>query len=98
MIIGAPSTGRHPSDSDVRLVPDMLKGASDSDVQLASPDSQAAQRFRRHLIKEDTADHGIIGSGSSDTSVRVSPFRVRRRKFPRPHRRTAISSSIPRAS
>ncbi len=28
------------------------------------------------LIKEDTADHGIIGSGSSsgDTAVRVSPF------------------------
>ena len=58
----------------MRLVPDTLKSASDSDVQLASPDAQAAQRFGCTLIKEDTADHGIVGSGSSDTAVRVSPF------------------------
>ena len=43
VIIGAPSSSRHPSDSDVRLVPDLPKGASDSDVQLASPTRKAAQ-------------------------------------------------------
>ena len=38
VIIGMKSTGKLPSDSDVRLVPDNVKGASDSDVRLASPD------------------------------------------------------------
>ena len=76
VIIGAPSSSRHPSDSDVRLVPDSLKSASDSDVQLASPGPGRKQPSDSDvtLIKEDTADHGIISSGSSDTSVRVSPF------------------------
>ena len=76
VIIGAPSSSRHPSDSDVRLVPDTLKSASDSDVQLASPGPGRKQPSDSDvtLIKEDTADHGIISSGSSDTSVRVSPF------------------------
>ena len=75
VIIGAPSPGKHPSDSDVRLVPDM-KGASDSDVQLASPTLRQPSDSDVTLIKEDTADHGIIGSGSSsgDTAVRVSPL------------------------
>ncbi len=74
VIIGAPSSSKHPSDSDVRLVPDILKSASDSDVQLASPGRKQPSDSDVTLIKEDTADHGIIGSGSSDTSVRVSPF------------------------
>jgi hypothetical protein len=74
VIIGAPSSSKHPSDSDVRLVPDSLKSASDSDVQLASPGRKAPSDSDVTLIKEDTADHGIISSGSSDTSVRVSPF------------------------
>jgi hypothetical protein len=74
VIIGAPSTGRHPSDSDVRLVPDLPKGASDSDVQLASPRRKQPSDSDVTLIKEDTADHGILGSGSGDTAVRVSPF------------------------
>jgi len=75
VIIGAPSTGRHPSDSDVRLVPDTLKGSSDSDVQLASPNVKQPSDSDVTLIKEDTADHGVISSGSSsDTSVRVSPL------------------------
>jgi hypothetical protein len=78
VIIGAPSTTKHPSDSDVRLVPDILKSASDSDVQLASPGRKQPSDSDVTLIKEDTADHGIIssssGSGSGDTAVRVSPF------------------------
>ena len=74
VIIGAPSTSKHPSDSDVRLVPDVLKSASDSDVQLASPGRKQPSDSDVTLIKEDTADHGMISSGSSDTSVRVSPF------------------------
>ena len=46
VIIGTPTSSKHPSDSDVRLVPDTLKSASDSDVQLASPRPQAAERLR----------------------------------------------------
>jgi hypothetical protein len=61
VIIGAPSSGRHPSDSDVRLVPDLPKGASDSDVQLAAPKRNKPSDSDVTLIKEDTA-------------VRVSPF------------------------
>ena len=76
VIIGAPSHGGgRPSDSDVRLVPDTVRGASDSDVQLASPSLKQPSDSDVTLIKEDTADHGVIGSGSSsDTSVRVSPL------------------------
>ena len=76
VIIGAPSSGGRPSDSDVRLVPDTVRGASDSDVQLASPGLKQPSDSDVTLIKEDTADHGVIsGSGSSsETSVRVSPL------------------------
>lgn len=74
VIIGAPSHSKHPSDSDVRLVPDTLKSASDSDVQLASPGRKQPSDSDVTLIKEDTADHGVLGSGSGDTAVRVSPF------------------------
>jgi hypothetical protein len=74
VIIGAPS-GSRPSDSDVRLVPDSFRGSSDSDVQLASPGLKQPSDSDVTLIKEDTADHGVIGSASSsDTSVRVSPL------------------------
>jgi hypothetical protein len=72
VIIGAPSPGKHPSDSDVRLVPDTPRSSSDSDVQLASPGIKQPSDSDVTLIKEDTADHGIIGSGSSsgDTPAR----------------------------
>jgi hypothetical protein len=75
VIIGAPS-GSRPSDSDVRLVPETIRGSSDSDVQLASPGLKPSSDSDVTLIKEDTADHGVIGSGSSssETSVRVSPL------------------------
>jgi hypothetical protein len=74
VIIGAPSPGRHPSDSDVRLVPD-VKGSSDSDVQLASPTLKQPSDSDVTLIKDDTADHGVLDSdsSSSETAVRVSP-------------------------
>jgi hypothetical protein len=68
VIIGAPTPGKHPSDSDVRLVPDYSKAASDSDVQLAGPGSKAPSDSDVTLIKEDTADHGILGSGSGSSS------------------------------
>jgi hypothetical protein len=76
VIIGAPTSGGRPSDSDVRLVPESVRGASDSDVQLASPSFKQPSDSDVTLIKEDTADHGIISgsSSSSDTSVRVSPL------------------------
>jgi hypothetical protein len=74
VIIGAPTSSKRPSDSDVRLVPDSLKSSSDSDVQLASPGRKQPSDSDVTLIKEDTADHGILGSGSGDTAVRVSPF------------------------
>ena len=57
VIIGVSSSGKHPSDSDVRLVPDNVKGASDSDVRLATPEPRfrAAQRFGRDA---DQGRHG----------------------------------------
>ena len=77
VIIGvSTSHGKHPSDSDVRLVPDNVKGASDSDVRLASADTG----FRRPsdsdvtLVKDDTADHGVLTPGSSGSGLRGSPL------------------------
>jgi len=74
VIIGMQSSGKLPSDSDVRLVPDNLKGSSDSDVRLASPDPdlKAASDSDVTLIKDDTADHAFLNplSGSSDTALR----------------------------
>jgi hypothetical protein len=76
VIIGAPSSGRHPSDSDVRLVPEMVKGSSDSDVQLASPNMKQPSDSDVTLIKDDTGDHKVVGSGSSssETAVTSSPL------------------------
>jgi hypothetical protein len=76
VIIGvSTSHGKHPSDSDVRLVPDNVRGASDSDVRLASADTG----FRRPsdsdvtLVKDDTADHGVLTPGSG-SGLRGSPM------------------------
>ncbi len=58
-------------------MPDNVKGASDSDVRLAPRRRGPRQPSDSDvtLIKDDTADHGILGSGSgSDTSVRSSPL------------------------
>ena len=75
MIIGAPSSRRAPQRFRRQARARHLKGSSDSDVQLASPGLKPSDSDVT-LIKEDTADHGMVGSGSSsDTSVRVSPLR-----------------------
>ena len=78
VIIGMQSSGKLPSDSDVRLVPDNVKGASDSDVRLASPDPDLKQPSDSDvtLIKDDTSDHHFLTptSGSGDTAVRSSPM------------------------
>ena len=46
-IIGMDAPGKAPSDSDVRLVPDEPKGASDSDVQLPASSPARRPRSRR---------------------------------------------------
>lgn len=78
VIIGMQSSGKLPSDSDVRLVPDNVKGSSDSDVRLASPDPDLKQPSDSDvtLIKDDSADHGLLAppSGSDETAVRASPM------------------------
>ena len=78
VIIGMQSSGKLPSDSDVRLVPDNVRGASDSDVRLASPDPDLKQPSDSDvtLIKDDTADHQFLtpACGSGDTAVRSSPI------------------------
>ncbi len=77
VIIGVSTSGKHPSDSDVRLVPDNVKGASDSDVRLATPDSglRAPSDSDVTLVKDDTADHGILTPHSgSDSGVRSTPL------------------------
>jgi len=78
VIIGMQSSGKLPSDSDVRLVPDNVKGSSDSDVRLASPDPDLKQPSDSDvtLIKDDTADHHFLtpDSGSGETAVRSSPM------------------------
>lgn len=78
VIIGMQSSGKLPSDSDVRLVPDNVKGSSDSDVRLASPDPDFKHPSDSDvtLIKDDTSDHQFLtpASGSGDTAVRSSPM------------------------
>ena len=78
VIIGMQSSGKLPSDSDVRLVPDNVKGSSDSDVRLASPDPDLRKPSDSDvtLIKDDTADHHFLtpASGSGETAIRSSPM------------------------
>src|SRR5215472_7088522 len=76
VIIGVSSSGKHPSDSDVRLVPDNVKGASDSDVRLATPDTGIRRPSDSDvtLVKDDTADHGLLTpSSGSDSGLRAAP-------------------------
>jgi excisionase family DNA binding protein len=76
VIIGMQSSSKHPSDSDVRLVPEQIKEASDSDVRLASPDPDRRLLSDSDvtLIKDDTSEHSFLASsGSGDTAVRPSP-------------------------
>ncbi len=84
------TTGKMPSDSDVRLVLDAPQGSlpSDSDVRLAASPGRpgdsdvrlAGQGNSRPsdtdvtLIAEDTLEPGSITSSSGDTAVRESPI------------------------
>jgi len=56
----------------------IIKGASDSDVRLASPDPDLRKPSDSDvtLIKDDTADHNFLtpASNASDTAVRKSPL------------------------
>lgn len=75
VIIGMSSSGKLPSDSDVRLVPDEPGGArpSDSDVRLATPgDFKPPSDSDVTLIADDTSDHASLAAG--DTAVRQSPL------------------------
>ena len=78
VIIGMQSSGKLPSDSDVRLVPNNVTGSSDSDVRLASPDPDLGKPSDSDvtLIKDDTADHHLLtpSSGSDETAIRSSPM------------------------
>ena len=77
VIIGMKPSGKQPSDSDVQLVPDNVKGASDSDVRLATPLSHPKMPSDSDvtLIKDDTADRDLFGSsGSNETQLGASPF------------------------
>ena len=76
VIIGMQSSGKRPSDSDVRLVPEQPMGASDSDVRLASPDPDRKLLSDSDvtLIKDDTSEHSFLASsGSGDTAIGSSP-------------------------
>lgn len=77
VIIGMQSSGKRPSDSDVRLVPEQSRGSSDSDVRLASPDPDRNLLSDSDvtLIKDDTSEHGFLAasSGSGDTAIGASP-------------------------
>ncbi len=78
VIIGMQSSGKLPSDADVRLVPNNVTGSSDSDVRLASPDPDLGKPSDSDvtLIKDDTADHHFLtpSSGSDETAIRSSPM------------------------
>lgn len=75
VILGMEAAGKRPSDSDVRLVPDNPKGASDSDVRLAGHGGyKAPSDSDVTLIADDTSSHEALEAGSGDTAVRQSPL------------------------
>ena len=70
-IIGMDAPGKAPSDSDVRLVPEGPKGASDSDVQLSG--EFASQPPPRPTSNSD-ADVTLVHEGSDDSIEAFSPL------------------------
>ncbi|WP_422926784.1 helix-turn-helix domain-containing protein [Singulisphaera sp. PoT] len=75
VIIGMSTSGKLPSDSDVRLVPENPRGSrpSDSDVRLATPgDYKAPSDSDVTLVADDTSDHHALLT-PADTNVRQSP-------------------------
>jgi len=71
VIIGGMS-GKLASDSDVRLVPDHVRGSSDSDVRLG-PSVKQPSDSDVTLVKDDTADHGLLSGSDLGEAVR-GPF------------------------
>ncbi len=71
------TTSKMPSDSDVRLIPDVTAGSrpSDSDVRLAAPATRGARPSDSDvtLIADDSMEHGPMIAGPGDTAVRPSP-------------------------
>ena len=75
VIIGMGSMGRLPSESDVRLVPDLPQQPSDSDVRIAGASGKAPSDSDVTLVAEDTGSHGVVKPRSSgDTAIRPSPL------------------------
>jgi len=75
VIIGMSTTGKQPTDSDVRLVPENPRGPrpSDSDVRMAAPgDFKPPSDSDVTLVADDTSDHHALLT-PADTSVRQSP-------------------------
>jgi excisionase family DNA binding protein len=68
-IIGMAPSGKQPSDSDVRLVPDNVKDASDSDVQLGQTIEHRPSDSDVTLVSDD---EGPV-PGSSDTFPVAGP-------------------------
>jgi excisionase family DNA binding protein len=62
-IIGMEPAGKSPSDSDVRLVPDNVKGASDSDVKLAGKAPSDSD-----VTLAGLSDSGLRPTGPSSSS------------------------------
>ncbi|WZO95726.1 DNA-binding protein [Isosphaeraceae bacterium EP7] len=75
-ILGMKPSGKRPSDSDVRLVPDLtMRGSSDSDVRL-SPQAKMPSDSDVTLISDISSDDlapVLPGSRSGDTSFQPSP-------------------------
>ncbi|HEV3168350.1 MAG TPA: DNA-binding protein [Isosphaeraceae bacterium] len=78
-IIGMAPSGKLPSDSDVRLVPDNVKAASDSDVRIKQTQEHRPSDSDVTLVSDD--DEGQVpGSSdtfpvaSGDTAIRQSPL------------------------
>jgi hypothetical protein len=71
------TTSKLPSDSDVRLIPDVNPGTrpSDSDVRLAAPAIRGARPSDSDvtLIGDDSMEQGPMIAGPGDTAVRPSP-------------------------
>ncbi len=74
-ILGMDQSGKLPSDSDVRVMPELLTGPSDSDVRLAPIPSRGPGDSDVTLVNDDQSlgDFTPV-SGSSDTAIRQSPL------------------------
>lgn len=74
-ILGMQSSGKLPSDSDVRLVPENYKNASDSDVRLSPFERpKAASDSDVTLVNDEPSMADFPMPGPGDTSVRQSPI------------------------